>query len=45
MTGIEFNDWIFENRIQSHTERIIRQVRENEPFRRVEGGKSNVAGR
>ncbi len=45
MTEIEFNNWVFEHGIQPHTEKIIRQVRDNDPFRRVHGGRSNVAGR
>ncbi|MDD2270959.1 MAG: DDE-type integrase/transposase/recombinase [Desulfuromonadaceae bacterium] len=45
MTDEEFNSWVYKHKIPAHAVNIIRQVRENEPFRRVQGGKSNVAGR
>ncbi|HEY3309407.1 MAG TPA: hypothetical protein VGJ93_13205 [Desulfuromonadaceae bacterium] len=35
MTEDEFNAWVFEHRIPPHAVDIIRQVRDNEPFRRV----------
>lgn len=45
MTEIEFNNWVIEHKIAQNAVNIIRQVRDNDPSRRVGGGRSNVAGR
>lgn len=45
MTADRFNDWVHEHNIEQSALEIIQLVRGNEPFRRVRGGKGNVAGR